>query len=110
MPSWKLIVALIVLCVLASNSPIQAQQAPGDWGFGKPYSYIVWDGHRFAVTPEDHERDARYFKDLGFTHSLVDARLGALNPKTVESRRLLLASGTPARKPRTPTRLLPTPT
>jgi len=36
-----------------------------------PTQYIVWDGHRFARTAKDHERDIRYFKDLGFTHSLL---------------------------------------
>jgi|GEM_PF-3493436 len=36
-----------------------------------PFDYIIWDGHRFAQTPEQVERDFRYFKDLGFTHTLL---------------------------------------
>ena len=35
------------------------------------FDYIVWDGHRFGRTPEQHERDFRWYKDLGFTHSLL---------------------------------------
>ncbi|MCZ7645320.1 MAG: hypothetical protein M5U26_08550 [Planctomycetota bacterium] len=33
--------------------------------------YLVWDAHRFARTAEDFERDVRFLKDLGFTHSLM---------------------------------------
>ncbi len=40
-----------------------------------PLPYIVWDGHRFAQTAADRERDVRYFRDLGFTHSLIGGRL-----------------------------------
>ncbi len=42
-----------------------------------PMPFILWDGHRFARTAADHERDVRYFRDLGFTHSLVGARMDA---------------------------------
>lgn len=35
------------------------------------YPFILWDGHRFARTAAEHERDIRYIKDLGFTHTLV---------------------------------------
>ncbi len=69
-----------------------AAQSPADWGAGTPYAYIAWDGHRFAQTAADHERDVRYFKDLGFTHSLIDARPGAIEPKQMESRKALLAA------------------
>ncbi len=79
-------VATMLVCCVAA-----ADQSPKDWGNGVPYSYIVWDGHRFSSTPEEHERDTRYFKDLGFTHSLVDAAPGAMNPKQVDSRRAMLA-------------------
>lgn len=79
-------------CTVLSFTLARAEQSPKDWGGGVPFSYIVWDGHRFATTPEDHERDARYFKDLGFTHSLFDAAPGELNPKITDSRRALLAA------------------
>jgi len=91
MPSCKPILVLVAMCILGAGSRSQAQPKSRDWGFNKPFSYILWDGHRFASTPEEHERDARYFKDLGFTHTLFDARHGSLDAKHVESRSQLLA-------------------
>lgn len=82
--------ALILISLLIPDA--RAVQSPDDWGSGTPYAYICWDGHRFAQTPEDHERDVRYFTDLGFTHSLFDARLGPIEPKQLESRRAVLAA------------------
>ena len=35
------------------------------------YDYILWDGHRFGRTPEEQERDFRWYRDLGFTHSYL---------------------------------------
>ncbi|HEV7404657.1 MAG TPA: hypothetical protein VGO11_17075, partial [Chthoniobacteraceae bacterium] len=84
--------AVILGLLLALPERAQAVQSPDDWGEGTPFAYIVWDGHRFSQTPEEHERDVRYFRDLGFTHSLVDARPGAIEPKQLESRRALLAA------------------
>ena len=47
---------------------------------GKPgMDYLCWDAHRFSRTPEDHERDARFLKDLGFTHSLLQGSILSKN-------------------------------
>jgi len=86
--------ALVVLaaCLVGLSARVDAGQPPADWGFQKPYAYIVRDGHRFSRTPEEHERDARYFRDLGFTHSLIDAAPGGVESKVVESRQAPLAN------------------
>lgn len=65
---WRLF-PLALICAARAL----ASQAPAEWGGGKPYAYILWDGHRFGGTLEEHERDMQYFKDLGFTHSLITA-------------------------------------
>ncbi|GMV81258.1 MAG: hypothetical protein AMXMBFR7_24420 [Planctomycetota bacterium] len=44
--------------------------------------YLIWDGHRFARTPEDCRRDVRWYRDLGFTHSLIGANLRFENGKS----------------------------
>jgi hypothetical protein len=77
MRSWRLLPAVVVLCLISLGRSYAAQ-APAEWGCGKPYAYILWDGHRFGGTPEEHERDMQFFKDLGFTHSLITA--SGLNP------------------------------
>lgn len=40
---------------------------------GPAFPYILWDGHRFGAP----ERDVRYYRDLGFTHSHVGASVYA---------------------------------
>jgi len=38
--------------------------------------YLLWDGHRFGTTPALMDRDVRYYRDLGFTHSQLGTPLG----------------------------------
>ncbi|MBS3764199.1 MAG: HEAT repeat domain-containing protein, partial [Planctomycetes bacterium] len=45
--------------------------------------YILWDGHRFG----DAQRDVRYYRDLGFTHSHIGASIYA-NPHGEKAKRL----------------------
>lgn len=52
------------------------------------FDYILWCGHRFGRTPEQQERDLRYYADLGFTHSLVGGRMTA---KECEEQRSLFS-------------------
>jgi len=47
------------LCLAADE-----EQAPA-------FAYILWDGHRFARTREQHERDFRWYRDMGFTHTYL---------------------------------------
>lgn len=63
--------ALALACAAAMTGALTLSGAE-EQGRGKAaFDYILWDGHRFARTAEEHERDVRYFRDLGFTHTFI---------------------------------------
>ena len=56
--AWSVLAPLFLLC-----GQLRAGQ--------RSFDFILWDGHRFARSAEEHERDFRWYRDLGFTHSFL---------------------------------------
>lgn len=78
-PLVRLAVLIVFFAGVASwraEEPVEAAPA---------FDFILWDGHRFARTPADIERDVRYVRDLGFTHSLKGARKDQLARDEVDA-------------------------
>ena len=60
---------------------------------GEDFDYILWNGHRFARTSEDVERDVAYFRDLGFNYSFIGNLSAESSPaRNPEKARALFAS------------------
>ncbi len=61
---------LLIALAVCGLSPAFARADDNAGRLPKPdFDYICWDAHRYSQTLEDAVRDARYLKDLGFTHS-----------------------------------------